>query len=262
MKGRAIEECVCTADPSFLPAVPCGSPMTDQARIEWLFDAIRAHRDNDGSLPGRTCEACVASLPVDGASLSLMVDGGGREGVGASGATAGSVAELEITVGEGPGFDAFNSGRPVLVADIEGKDRGHWPAFADGVAALDTRAIFAFPLQLGAARFGVITLTRRTPGPLPDDALGQILRASDVTALLLLGTDGKLAQDFDADWLEEATWTRELHQATGMVMSQLGVGVEEAFVRLRAFAFAHGMALSGAAKQVVERRLDFAQEEG
>ena len=63
------------------------------------------------------------------------------------------VAELEITVGEGPGFDAFNSGRPVLVADIEGEERGHWPAFADGVAALDTRAIFAFPLQLGGRSF-------------------------------------------------------------------------------------------------------------
>ena len=235
--------------------------MTDQARIEWLFDAIRAHRKNDGNLPRQICEACVAALPVDGASLSLMVDGGIREGVGASDGSSASLVELEITIGEGPGLDAFESGKPVLVADIEGEERSYWPAFADGIAALGTRAVFAFPLQLGAVRFGIFTLSCREPGPLPADTLGQALRASDVTALLLLGTDGRLSEDFDADWLSEATWTRELHQATGMVMSQLGVSAEEAFVRLRAFAFANGVPLSDAAKEVVERRLDLAQED-
>jgi hypothetical protein len=235
--------------------------MTEQARIEWLFDAIRAHRDNDGNLPRQICQACVAALPVDGASLCLMVDGGNREGVGASDDSAASLVDLEITVGEGPGVDAFSSGRPVLVADIEGEERGPWPAFADGIAALDTRGVFAFPLQLGAVRLGIFTLTRRSPGQLTADTLGQALRASDVMTLLLLGSDGKLAEDFDADWLEETTWTRELHQATGMVMSQLGVGVEDALVRLRAFAFAQGMALSEAAKQVVTRRSNLTQED-
>jgi len=235
--------------------------MTGQIQIEWLFDAIRAHKENNGNLPRRVCEACVAALPVDGASLSLMVDGGSREGVGSSGSSAASIVELEVTVGEGPGLDAFMTGKPVLVADIEGEERSFWPAYADGIAKLGTRAVFAFPLQLGAVRFGVFTLSRRSPGPLPADALGQALKASDVTALLLLGSDGQLAEDFDADWLEDATWTRELHQATGMVMSKLGVGVEEAFVRLRAFAFAQGMPLSEAAKQIVDRRLDFSQED-
>ena len=235
--------------------------MTEPARIDWLFAAIRAHRTDDGSLPGRICDACVVALPVDGASLSLMVDGGAREGVGASGDEPGAIEELETTVGEGPGLDAFNSGNPVLVDDIEGEERSYWPAFADGIAALGTRAVFAFPLQLGAVRFGIFTLTRKAPGPLSPIALGQALRASDVMALLLLGTDGELAEDFDADWLEETTWTREVHQATGMVMSQLGVGVEEAFVRLRAFSFAQGMPLSEAASQVVTRRLIFTRED-
>ena len=235
--------------------------MIDQADIGWLFAAIRAHRAEDGSLPGRICDSCVAALPVDGASLSLMVDGGTRERVGASGVAAGSIVELEITVGEGPGLDAFNSGNPILVADIEGEERSYWPAFADGAAALGTRAIFAFPLQLGAIRFGTFTLTRQAPGPLPSDALSQILRASDVTSLLLLGTHGELAEGFDANWLEETTWTREVHQATGMVMSQLGVGVEEAFVRLRGYAFAHGLPLSKVANQVVTRHMTFTQED-
>ena len=34
-----------------------------------------------------------------------------------------------------------------------------------------------------------------------------------------------------------------VHQATGMISAQLGVGVGEALVRLRAYAFAHGRPL-------------------
>jgi hypothetical protein len=49
----------------------------------------------------------------------------------------------------------------------------------------------------------------------------------------------------------------EVHQATGMISVQLGVSLEEAFVRLRAHAFANGAALGDVAGEVVGRRLRF-----
>jgi AmiR/NasT family two-component response regulator len=49
----------------------------------------------------------------------------------------------------------------------------------------------------------------------------------------------------------------EVHQATGMISVQLGVSLEEAFVRLRAHAFASGGALGDVAGEVVGRRLRF-----
>jgi AmiR/NasT family two-component response regulator len=47
----------------------------------------------------------------------------------------------------------------------------------------------------------------------------------------------------------------EIDQATGMLTEQLGVGIEEAFVRLRAYAYAQERRLTDVAHDVVGRRL-------
>ena len=47
----------------------------------------------------------------------------------------------------------------------------------------------------------------------------------------------------------------EIDQATGMVSVQLGVAVGEAFVRLRAYAYAQDRRLGEVARDVVARRL-------
>jgi AmiR/NasT family two-component response regulator len=49
----------------------------------------------------------------------------------------------------------------------------------------------------------------------------------------------------------------QVHQATGMILVQLGVSAEIAFVRLRGYAFAQGRRLGEVACDVVERRLRF-----
>ncbi|MFF9896031.1 ANTAR domain-containing protein [Streptomyces longispororuber] len=54
---------------------------------------------------------------------------------------------------------------------------------------------------------------------------------------------------------------REVHQATGMVMVQLGIGQEQAFDRLRARAFTEGRTVSEVARDVVARRLCFRAHE-
>jgi hypothetical protein len=47
----------------------------------------------------------------------------------------------------------------------------------------------------------------------------------------------------------------EIDQATGMLTEQLGVGIEEAFVRLRAYAYARERRLIEVAGDIVARRL-------
>jgi hypothetical protein len=47
----------------------------------------------------------------------------------------------------------------------------------------------------------------------------------------------------------------EIDQATGMLTEQLGVGIAEAFIRLRAYAYAHDRRLSDLAGDIVARRL-------
>jgi hypothetical protein len=193
-------------------------------------------------------------MPVDGAALSLMPEASRLEQVGSSDAMTSGIEELQATVGEGPAIDAFESGAPILIPDLDALD-GRWPAFADASATREQRAMFVFPLQLGAIRLGTLTLYRRDKGQLSPDTMADALRVADVIAMLLMGSKGDLVGDFAEQWLNESSWTREIHQATGILISQLGVGAEEAFVRLRAFAFAQDLSLSAVARSVVDGRV-------
>lgn len=221
-----------------------------------VLAAIRSVDPSSHTLPNRICNACVASLPVDGAALSLIRKGAQRERVGASDETAGQVEDLQITLGEGPSVQALETGR-VLVSDLAGQKGRGWPAFAAAVADTGVRAAFVLPLQLGAVRLGALSLYRKTPGPLLPEALSDALRVADVIAMLFLGSEGDLTADFADIWLDRSSWTREVHQATGMLIVQLSVGAEEAFVRLRAHAFAHELALRDVAIAVVDGSLRF-----
>src|ERR1700689_2270526 len=65
------------------------------------------------------------------------------------------LAELQLTLGEGPGLDAAASGGPVLASDLDETEAvRRWPAFAPAARRAGAAAIFAFPLQLGAIRTG------------------------------------------------------------------------------------------------------------
>src|SRR5258708_2015903 len=54
----------------------------------------------------------------------------------------------------------------------------------------------------------------------------------------------------------------EIDQATGMLTEQLGVGITEAFVRLRAYAYAHDRRLADLARDIVARRVRLRPDPG
>src|SRR6266702_4115526 len=100
-------------------------------------------------------------------------------------------------------------------------------------------AVFAFPLRIGAIRAGVMGMYRDRPGSLSDFQLGDALAFADTATMLML------------DSADQA----EVDQATGMVTEQLGVGIAEAFVRLRAHAYAYDRRLGDLARDIVARRV-------
>jgi hypothetical protein len=67
--------------------------------------------------------------------------------------------------------------------------------------------------------------------------------------------DGVLL-DGDAVWAVRSV----VHQATGMLIAQLGVTPDDALAILRAHAFAQGATVESIAEQVVQRRLDLRQD--
>lgn len=214
--------------------------------------------------PLRICELCVDTLAVTGAGISMVTAAGHRGVVCATNDVSATIEDLQLVLGAGPCVDAAVSGSPVLVSDL-----GHspdiaterWPAFMDGAATAGVEALFAFPLRVGAINVGVLDLYRDQPGELSAADLAAGLVAADAAALALLQLDVDGADAFADDHDSRASYHLQVHQATGMVMQQAGVTIDQAFLMLRARAFAASRPLAELAADVVARRVRFATED-
>jgi GAF domain-containing protein len=168
--------------------------------------------------------------------------------------------ELQFSLGEGACVEAAVTGRPVLVADLhDTTEVSRWPIFAAAVVEQsDVGALFAVPLQWGAINLGVLDLYRRAPGLLSEAQLRDVMSATDLAALMFLGVR---TDPGDGAWLDHSVHGRvEVHQATGMVLVQLGVSATDALARMRAYAFVEQRLLSDVAHDVVSRRLCFTRD--
>jgi hypothetical protein len=101
-----------------------------------------------------------------------------------------------------------------------------------------------------------LMLYRARAGPLVGQELALGLVLADVATQVVLAVQAGAPPDTVHELLagEPAHWA-EVHQATGMASVQLDVSMDEAFVRLRAHAFADGRSLREVARDVVSRRL-------
>jgi hypothetical protein len=161
---------------------------------------------------------------------------------------------LQITLAEGPCIDAFTTRRPVLVPDLTVGTALRWPGYSAAALEKGARAVFAFPLQIGAARLGALDVYRRVPGMLSAVSLEQALTFAEVTVETLL--DG---QERALGGRTEPTLNRALdclvYQAQGMTMIDLGLSLQDAMARLQAHAYAHDRSLRDVARDVVAGRL-------
>jgi len=194
----------------------------------------------------------------------MVTMAGNRGVVCATDDRASRIEDMQLTAGVGPCIDAVHSGSPILVADLDDArdiDVSRWASFGETVRDAGVRAVFAFPLRIGAITVGAMDLYRDTVGDLSSGQMSAALLAADAAAIALLhlDTDGEGAFEPSAD--TRADYRLHVHQATGMVSVQLKVPVEEALLRLRARAFASGQSVSEVAADVVARRLRFDEED-
>ena len=147
---------------------------------------------------------------------------------------------------------------PVLEPDLADPETPRWLAFSPPALDAGVRAVFGFPLQVGAVRLGAMNLYRDRPGSLTDEQHADSLVMADIAAHEVLAMQSQTISGGVAAPLEVgADFHLVVHQASGMVAAQLDVTVGEALVRLRAFAFAHDRPLTEVARDVVGRRLRF-----
>jgi ANTAR domain len=234
---------------------PPAAVVTTSARVAEIVAGAKDARGPE-SLPHRLCAACADALPVNGVGLAFMSDGGPIATIAATDGPARRVEDLQLVMGEGPCLEASQSGRPVLQPDLGSTAPARWPLFGPAVLRAGIAAIFAFPLQVGAIRLGVLDLYRDTPGMLSVGELNEALAYADAATEIILYLQGEMPGGRLHPELSEAfAYNPVIHQATGMISAQAGVNIGEALLLLRARAYASERKLTEIAQDVTARRL-------
>lgn len=205
----------------------------------------------------RLCEVCADVCLMSGAGIMLMAEKV-QGSVCSSDKVSVLIGELQYTLEEGPCVDAYQQDRPVLEPDLAEPRTARWFAFTPPAVEAGVRAIFGFPLQVGAVRLGALNLYRDRPGPLSDEQNANALVLAGVAARTVLAMQahappGELAPELQRG----ANFHLVVYQAAGMVGAELGVSAGDALRRLRAYAFINGRLLTEVANAVVARKLRF-----
>jgi hypothetical protein len=206
----------------------------------------------------RLCQVCAEVTAMSGAGIMLMSGDVPHGSLCTANEMSDVIEQLQYALGEGPCVDAYRQDWPVLEPDLAQPSTLRWSAFGPPAVAAGVRAVFGFPLQVGAVRLGALNLCRDRPGPLSDaqhaDALVMAGIAAQAVLVLQAGAPpDELASELGAG----ADFHYVVHQASGMVAAQLEVSVGQALVRLRAYAFGNDRHLTEVANDVVARELRF-----
>jgi hypothetical protein len=207
----------------------------------------------------RVCRTCVRLLPVDGAAVTVVAHVGQRELVYATDTVSTTLADLQFALGEGPSFEAYTGGNPVLVPDLGAALPSAWPIFAVEATAQPVAALFTFPVHIGPIPIATLDAHRAAPGPLSTSDVVTARQLAGTAALALSGLSANLGRWLDGDGRSMSgagMRHRQVSQATGMVMGMLNLSPTAALARIRAYAFACGRSLLEVAADIVSRQLD------
>lgn len=213
--------------------------------------------------PTRLAVVSAQVTDTTGAGIMLMSGDVARGSLATTDRVSALIEELQYSLGEGPCVDAYEQDRPMLEPDLADPVVPRWLAFSEPAVAAGARAVFGFPLRVGAVRLGALNLYRTVAGPLTPDQHADALVAADITAQAILVLQAEAPPDALAAELEAGAELQfVVHQAAGMVAAQLNISVGLALVRLRAHAFGDERSLDAVAGDVVGRTLRFDDHSG
>jgi hypothetical protein len=204
------------------------------------------------------CVVCAEVTQMSGAGIMLLTGGLPRGSVCTTNEVSTLIEELQYTLGEGPCIDAHRHHAPVIEPDLAHPATLRWAEFSRSAVEAGARAVFGFPVSVGDVHLGALNLYRDRPGPLSADQHADALVVAGVAARAIITMQAHAVPGALGPALEAGGNFRfVVHQAAGRVAVQLGVPVDEALIRLRAYAFAGGRTVSDVAVDVAEGRLRF-----
>lgn len=233
-------------------------PSMSLERRTHILAELAASAEDDATT-GRLCDVGRRVIGVSGAGIMLFAGNRPVGSVCTASHLSAVIEELQFTLGEGPCVDAYQLGQPILEPNLAAPTEPRWSAFTGPALEFGVRAIFGFPVGVGAVRLGALDVYLDRPGPLTDDQHADALVFADVAAEYLLAMQsGETADVLTEEFEQGSNFHYVVHQAAGMVSAQLGTTIADALVRLRAHAFSTQRPLTDVAADVVRRHLRFA----
>jgi GAF domain-containing protein len=193
---------------------------------------------------------CVEILGAAAAGILLADTTGQLRVVGASSEQIEILELFQIQNDDGPCLECFNTGQVVLNGDV--RTGSQWPSFADESVSAGFPSVCAVPLRLNNLTLGCLNLFLVEPAPLsPQDvALAQAL--ADVASIAIVQDRATRDAALREGQLQRALDSRiAIEQAKGMIAERNNVGMDEAFLRLRAFARNNNRGLTEVAEALV-----------
>ena len=227
--------------------------MTDRATLLSRLAQAVAREPAEHPLTWRVCHAAREVMGVDGASITMDNSAPNRVILCATDMRSDMLENLQDVLGEGPCRDAFDLGQPMQTG-LDRHAASRWPQFVPAAEKIvgPEAVLWAFPMHSAGDVIGTMNLYRLSQGPLAE-SIDAVQFLADTLAATLLREPSALAEMADASaWSSRAV----VHQATGMLVAQLGVSIDDALAVLRSYAFANSAHLAHVARAVVERKLN------
>jgi hypothetical protein len=222
--------------------------------FERALRALRSAEIADDELSGPFALA----LPMGGVSISTFGELCPSETVSATDEVATRVDEIQFDLSEGPCWTALANDAPVLETDLVQRPNSAWPAFNEAVRREPVGAVFAFPVAFGPFPLGAIDVYVPQPATIEDDTVRQAMTlASAVSRRVLRRALRSIADEDDALLDRSPSSRRVVHQATGVVLAQLDISPEDAYLLLQGHAFARRTTMRQVAEEILDGTVRF-----
>ncbi len=197
----------------------------------------------------RLGDALAAAIGVTGVGISVTDPDGLLRYTTATNELVAEIEQVQERAQRGPCYEAFKIHRPVLVSDID--ERPDWAEFRDAAGKLGLRAVAGVPMSVRRDVLGAVNLYERHERTWTPEDIETAGLFSDMAAGYLLHTALEESRHL-AEQLQNALDSRVvIEQAKGVLASEWGVSVDEAFTHLRSHVRRQGMTLHDAAVAVV-----------
>jgi ANTAR domain/GAF domain len=165
-------------------------------------------------------------------------------------------ALFELQEQESPCLDAFGTGERVGHENLEA-GAGRWPSFSTAALKAGFRSASALPLRLREVTFGALNLLSVTQAPMDQADVIVALAFADLATLSIVQHRASAEAQRLNEQLSAALTSRAMiEQAKGVISERVGVGLAEAFARMRAYARNSNLRLTDVARAAIDGTLD------